>query len=365
MTAQPNRRAGGRNARQAARSAPLSKDIRPVRPGLEGGFYKPLSDTDMARIHEAALCALEEIGLADAPPSGIEIMTGAGAVLGEDGRLRFPRALVEDMLSIAAKEITLPGRDPEHDLILSGNRVHFGTAGAAVHMVDVDGRTYRDSTVQDLHDAARICDRLDNIHFVQRPMVARDILDNREMDLNTIYACCSGTRKHIGTSFTEPGFVDDALEMLHMIAGGEAQWRARPFVSNSNCFVVPPMKFATEACQVMEKVIAGGMPVLLLSAGMAGATAPSTIAGAIVQAVAECLAGIVYVNAIQPGHPAIFGTWPFGLDLRRRGGHRRQQAARHAGRVGADVFQRDGGPVGAQHGLRGGGDACLAAGLLP
>jgi trimethylamine--corrinoid protein Co-methyltransferase len=56
--------------------------------------------------------------------------------------------------------------------------------------------------------------------------------------------------------------------------------------------------------------------VLLLSAGMAGATAPATLAGAIVQAVAECLAGIVYVNAIQPGHPAIFGTWPFVVDLR-------------------------------------------------
>ena len=76
------------------------------------------------------------------------------------------------------------------------------------------------------------------------------------------------------------------------------------------------MKFATEACEVMEACIRGGMPVLLLSAGMAGATAPSTVAGAIVQAVAECLAGIVYVNAMSPGHPAIFGTWPFGLDLR-------------------------------------------------
>lgn len=58
------------------------------------------------------------------------------------------------------------------------------------------------------------------------------------------------------------------------------------------------------------------MPVLLLSAGMAGATAPGTIAGAITQAVAECLAGIVYVNAVKPGHPAVLGTWPFGLDLR-------------------------------------------------
>jgi trimethylamine--corrinoid protein Co-methyltransferase len=76
------------------------------------------------------------------------------------------------------------------------------------------------------------------------------------------------------------------------------------------------MKFATESCQVMEACIRGGMPILLLSAGMAGATAPSTVAGAITQATAECLAGLVYVNAIAPGHPAVFGTWPFGLDLR-------------------------------------------------
>jgi trimethylamine--corrinoid protein Co-methyltransferase len=147
-------------------------------------------------------------------------------------------------------------------------------------------------------------------------MVCRDITDNMEMDLNTVYAACAGTTKHIGTSFTDPAHVGPALEMLHLIAGGEDKWRERPFVSNSNCFVVPPMKFATESCQVMEACIRGGMPVLLLSAGMAGATAPSTVAGAIVQAVAECLAGLVYVNAISPGHPAIFGTWPFGLDLR-------------------------------------------------
>jgi trimethylamine--corrinoid protein Co-methyltransferase len=76
------------------------------------------------------------------------------------------------------------------------------------------------------------------------------------------------------------------------------------------------MKFSTEACEVMEACIKGGMPVLLLSAGQAGATAPASIAGAIVQAVAECLAGLVYINAISPGHPAIFGTWPFVSDLR-------------------------------------------------
>ncbi len=309
-------RSGGRAARTAARAAPLAEALRPIRAGLTGGRFNPLSQADVAAIHEAALTALEEIGLIDAPQSGIDYMTAAGAVLGDDGRLRFPRALVEDMLAVACTDLTLHGRDPRHDLNLSGTRVHYGTAGAAVHMVDVEGRNYRESTVQDLHDAARIVDQLDNIHFLQRPMVARDIVDNKEMDLNTIYATTAGTTKHIGTSFTEPGFVPDALEMLHLIAGDEATWRARPFVSNSNCFVVPPMKFATESCQVMEACIAGGMPVLLLSAGQAGATAPAPIAGAIVQAVAECLAGVVYVNSIAPGHPAIFGTWPFVSDLR-------------------------------------------------
>ncbi|QYX57407.1 trimethylamine methyltransferase family protein [Roseovarius sp. SCSIO 43702] len=316
MNALTSRRTGGRAARRASRSAPLTDNLRAIRPGMEGGRLNVLTDEQIARIHEAALEALETIGLADAPESGVAYLVSAGAERGEDGRIRFPRAVVEDALGKACKDLTLHGRDPRHDLNLSGTRVHYGTAGAAVSMVDIEGREYRDSTVQDLHDAARICDVLDNIHFVQRPMVCRDIADNREMDLNTLYACCSGTTKHVGTSFTDPAYVEDALSMLHMIAGGEDAWRARPFVSNSNCFVVPPMKFATEACQVMENCIRGGMPVLLLSAGMAGATTPSTIAGAIVQATAECLAGLVYVNAVSPGHPAIFGTWPFGLDLR-------------------------------------------------
>ncbi|WP_375227990.1 trimethylamine methyltransferase family protein [Roseobacter sp. S98] len=316
MTQSVKTRSGGRSARRAARARALPDHMRPIRPGMDGGQYKPLTPADMDRIHAAALEALEDIGLVDAPQSGIDYMTAAGAVLGDDGRLRFPRALVEDAISSANRTITLFGRDPAQDLELSGNRVHYGTAGAAVHLVEADGRNYRECGVQDLHDAARITDVLDNIHFLQRPMVCRDIADNLEMDLNTIYATCAGTTKHIGTSFSDPSNVGPCVEMLHMIAGGEDKWRERPFVLNSNCFVVPPMKFATESCETMEACIHAGMPVLLLSAGMAGATAPSTVAGAIVQAVAECLAGLVYVQAVKPGHPAVFGTWPFGLDLR-------------------------------------------------
>lgn len=310
------RRAGGRAARVAERSAPLAENLRPVRAGMPGGQYKPLTEAGIAKIHAAALEALEVIGLAQAPASGVEILTGAGAVLGDDGRIRFPRALVEDMVNIAARDITLFARDEKYDLHLTGSNVHFGTAGAAVHIVDPVTNEYRDSTAQDLYDAARITHNLDNVHFFQRAMVCRDVPDNYDMDINTLYACLSGTTKHVGTSFSDPSHVKGCFDLLHIVAGGEDRWRARPFVSNSNCFVVPPMKFAEESCITMEACIRAGMPMLLLSAGQAGATAPAPIALAIVQAMAECLAGVVYANAIRPGAPAIFGTWPFVSDLR-------------------------------------------------
>ena len=195
------RRSGGRAARRARRAAPTPEALRSIRPGMESASLNILSADDVQLIHRTALELLEDVGLADAPPSGVDYLVGAGAILGEDGRIRIPREVGEAALKKANRNVMLPSRDGKTDLDLSGNRVHYGTAGAAVNMVDVDGRNYRDSTLQDLHDAARICDVLDNIHFCQRPMVARDILDNKEMDLNTIYACTAGTTKHIGVSF--------------------------------------------------------------------------------------------------------------------------------------------------------------------
>jgi trimethylamine--corrinoid protein Co-methyltransferase len=138
----------------------------------------------------------------------------------------------------------------------------------------------------------------------------------RALDINTLYACISGTTKHVGTSFVSPMNVEEGLRLLHIVCGGEAAWRARPFVSMSNCFIVPPLRFAEDACATLEAGVRGGMPVLLLSAGQAGATSPAALAGAVVQQMAEVLAGIVYVNAIIPGHPTIIGPWPFVSDLR-------------------------------------------------
>jgi trimethylamine--corrinoid protein Co-methyltransferase len=311
-----SRRAGGRTARKALRATVPDAANRPVRPGMSSGRYAPLTNHDVERVHEAVLTLLEEVGLAQALPSCIDMVTHAGGRLDENGRLLFPRQLVEDTLAIAARDVTLRGRMPDFDLDLSGSRLHFGTAGAAVHVADVANREYRESTLADLYDAARLVDSLEHIHFFQRPLVARDMTSDLELDANTLYACVSGTRKHVGTSFVNAQTLAACTPMLHDIAGGEAQWRERPFVSISCCFVVPPLRFAEDACAVLEDGVRAGYPILLLAAGQAGATSPAALAGAVVQEVAEVLAGLVYVNLIAPGHPAIFGTWPFVSDLR-------------------------------------------------
>lgn len=297
------------------KTSPADSDS-PARPAVPGGGYLPLGPNDIERIHEAVLTVLETVGFADAIPSCIAALTGIGAELGTDGRIRFPRNLVLDTIGRAARHITLHGQHPRHDMRLDGRRVYYGTAGVAVNLVDAGERTYRESRLRDIYDAARLAEGLDNIHFFQRPMVARDIADPLELDFNTLYACVSGTSKHVGTSFTVRGNVKPALEMLYMIAGGEEKFRARPFVSNSNAFVVSPMKFAEDACGVLEECVKGGLPVLLLSVGQVGSTAPAALAGAVVQTVAEVLAALVYVNALRPGHPAIFGAWPFASDRR-------------------------------------------------
>ncbi len=311
-----SRRRGGRKAKVAIRSAPLSDKSKPVHPGESGGQYKPLNDEGVADIVENSFRILEDVGFNQATSHCIETCTALGAVMSDDGRLRFPRKVVKKAIDMSNKNLILYAQNPANDLHVSGSRVYFATAGAAVMIADAETKTYRDSMAQDLYDMARIADTCEHIHMFQRTCVLNDIKDNYAMDLNTAYNCVMGTTKHVGSSWTEAHHLEKTLKLLHLMAGGEEAWRMRPFVSQSNCFVVPPMKFAEESLECLRIAVEGGMPVLLLSAGQAGATAPPCLAGTVSQAWAECLGGLVYVNAIKPGAPAILGAWPFVSDLR-------------------------------------------------
>lgn len=288
----------------------------PVRLGLLGGRYQPLTRPEMERIHATILDVMEHIGFADPIPSMVDLVTAAGGWLDEDGRLHYPRSLVEDVIARAPRSFVLPGQDPRHDLEVGGGQVHTGTAGAAPLIVDFETGLHRPTTTVDLYDIARLVDTLDHIHFYWRSIVARDMPTAAAVDLNTVYASMQGTTKHITSSFEDGDSVRTAVAMLDMRLGAEGEFRKRPFCSIACTHVVPPMRFARDSCEAMEAAVRAGMAVGLVSSPLVGATSPVTLAGTIVQTMAECLGGLVFCNLIDPGCRAHLGTWPFLSDLR-------------------------------------------------
>ena len=314
--ARRGRRAGGRAARIAARAAGPKEIDRPVRPGQKGGTFRPLSESDMESVFEAALELLEEVGMGDPIPEFIEAVVNAGGWVDEAERLCFPKSLVRQAVDLAAKSWVWHGIDESRSIELSGQKVHFGTAGAAVLIFDHLTQSYRPSTTGDLYDLARLADTLEHIHFFVRPVVTREVDGAREVDINTAYAIIKGTTKPIGTSFFQAPHVYEVVEMCDMVLGGPGEFRKRPFIAANATFVVPPLRFAKETAEGMVAMVRTGMPINLLSAGQAGATSPATLAGSLVQAVAECLAALTCVNMLSPGHPCIMGLWPFVSDLR-------------------------------------------------
>ncbi len=302
-----------RRSRGGPDIAPIA---RPIGPGMLGGRYQPLSRPEMERIHALVLRLLEDLGLSQITPSLEGRAVEAGCWVDDGGRLRFPRALVEDVIARTRRKFTLHGIDPAHDIEIGGRRVHAGTGGAAPTVMDFETGRYRESTVADLYDIARLVDRLDNIHWYHRSVVARDTTTILDLDINTTYACLSGTAKSIAVSYTDSASVRAVIPMLDAVAGGEGRFRERPFCTAVCCHVVPPMRFASESCDALEAAVEAGMPILLVAAGQAGATAPAALAGAVAQACAEVLAGLVLCNIIDPNCRGIFATWPFVSDLR-------------------------------------------------
>ncbi|MEM7208920.1 MAG: trimethylamine methyltransferase family protein [Pseudomonadota bacterium] len=325
MTSDPQAETGSgdqpRKRRGSARKARHEKhrDTSPpaaIEPGMSGGVLKPLTQRDLERIHETTLDVLANIGMGECVPEMIELAEARGCRLNASGRLCFPRGFVEEIIDGAAQEMTLHARGDADDLVLAGNRVHYGTGGAAVKVLDLDADEYRPATLPDLYNFARIADACDNVHWFTRCVIATEYEDMRALDLNTAYAIAAGTNKHIATAISLAENVAAVVELFDMIAGGEGKFRERPFCKVHTSPVVSPLRFGADGAEVCIAATRAGFPINGITAPQAGATAPAAMAGTLVQANAESLATLILVNLVSPGHPMIFGTWPFVSDLR-------------------------------------------------
>lgn len=300
-----------RRRHQRERSQPSA-----LPPGLEGGQYKPLKDEEVQRIHEAALSVLERTGVQVVESECRDILAGAGARVDKArDRVYIPRGMVEAALKTANRDVVLYSRDGRFDLHLRGKRVHLGTGGAAISILDLESGLPRHTQLRDLFDIGRLVETLDNIHFYLRPVVARDVGAD-DIDINTFYACLSATHKHVMGGCYFAAKVAEIKQMAVIVAGGEEAFLARPFLSLNLGWMVSPLRFAPETTETLTTAIRAGIPVSLVSAPQSGATSPAALVGTLVQTTAEELAGLTYVQLLRPGHPTLLGGMPLVSDLR-------------------------------------------------
>jgi trimethylamine--corrinoid protein Co-methyltransferase len=307
------RRVGAREARRAQRNKRATGF---VDTSLRGGTYKPLSDRDIERVHHTALDVLEQVGMGNPLPVLREHALARGCWIDDHGRLCFPRALVEDVIAAMPREFVVHGFSPDNDLESAAGRILFSPGGDAVTTLDVDGRSYRSSTLVDVYDFARLIDWLEHVHEFSEVVVATDIANLRAADLNTAYAAVSGTSKHVCLSLNNAAHVDDIIELMDLIVGGEKKRRERPFCSAGGCCVVSPLTYGDDNSEVCLAATRIGGPVWAVMSPQAGATAPAALAGTLVQVTAESLAAILLVQLVVPGQPMAFSPWPFVSDLR-------------------------------------------------
>ncbi|MCB1450181.1 MAG: trimethylamine methyltransferase family protein [Nitratireductor sp.] len=311
-----SRISGGRAGRIAQRSQPPAEN--PCPPGQSGGQYRPLDEAGIIAIYQTSLRLLAELGMGEVPPVLEAQLLKCGARKAGE-RILFPREMVERIITVAAKEFVFHGRDASRSIHVGGNRVYFGTGGAAVQTLDIDTGGYRSSTLRDLYDFTRLQDTLTNVSWFTRCCVATDLPDIMDLDVNTVFALLKGTTKPVATSFTIAEHVAPIMRMVDIALGGDGAsglFHQTPFLKAHISPVISPMRYGEDAVAVTLACMEHGLPISCITAAQSGATAPATLAGFLAQSLAETLASLVMVNVFQPGYPMIFSNWPLVIDLR-------------------------------------------------
>ncbi|MFW6169711.1 MAG: trimethylamine methyltransferase family protein [Planctomycetota bacterium] len=279
-----------------------------LEPGLQSSLYQPLSKGDVERIAAAAFEVLEKSGMAVYSKSAREAFRNAQAEVDEESKVvRLPRGLVEDAIASNPSSITLYGRDKACDCVLEKNRVHYGTGGTAIYVLDPETGEHRQSTLQDVILNARMVEQLDNIHLFTINVFPNDIKENDEIDVNRFFHALDNTSKHIMGGVYSMAGCRQVVEMAEMLAGGEEALRKRPFISFITLIISPfkiDDRYGEMTCYLADK----GLPVVVPTEPICGTTSPITLAGNVLTHIAETLAGIALVQAVQKGAPGICGS---------------------------------------------------------
>ena len=273
-----------------------------------------LTEEETPQIHKAALRTLHEIGMDVHDDETQERLKDKGCRVGENGYLIFPDDVVERAIVTVPSKIVLYDRNGNVAIDTEDTTPRFSPGSGCVDVLDCETDRHRPCVLQDIIKTARLCDKLPNIDLVASLGSPSDVPPHEEA-IQTVRAIVEHTTKpldFLGHNETETARV---WQYLADVAGGWESLSRKPFAIDLTG-ATSPLKLGEEACRRLRFAASRCLPVVCFPAVMPGATAPVTLSGALVQAAAEILGGVVVHQMEHPGAPVISGAAIIPLDMR-------------------------------------------------
>lgn len=286
-----------------------------VKRGIKGGKLNFLSKDQIIDIHTATLEVLENVGMHSQSDKILKIFDDAGAEVDFNKKMiKIPQHLILEAVKKAPRQFILCGRNPEYDILLEGSRVYFGLGGTPTPFIlDINTGEFRRPTKNDVAEASRLGDALENLSFLMTIAGAFDVRWEVEYE-HEFEAIFNNTVKPIVYAAPSETCAKRVLQMASAIAGDPDRLRKRPNL----CLyseTASPLSF-TEANDNMIVFSKAGIPITLGPMPLAGATSPITLSGTAVVSNAENLASITLIQLVNPGSPILYAAWGGLMDPR-------------------------------------------------
>ncbi len=279
--------------------------------------YQPVeqfSPDQIEAIHDASMRVLSDIGIKVLSDEARQLYLEAGMMDGGDEVTRFdPDALME-LIGKAPSEVTLKGRGEGREVTVGGRNVGICTTGGTPNFSDLQhGR--RPGTLAALDDFCRVAQSFDVIHMIGSFVEAQDVPPNLRHYAMT-KSVLTLTEKVPFVFFRGTEAVADAYEMLRIVHGLSHEEFANTPVSYSVANSNSPLMLDNLMCRGIIDAAKAGQMMVLTPFTLAGAMAPVTVPGALVQQNAEALAGIALSQIVRPGAPVCYGSFTSNVDMK-------------------------------------------------
>ena len=269
------------------------------------------------RILEEAFDLLERPGVRVQAPAAMELLASAGArveTTTEGGMAHIPEALARLALQSVPHEFFLYDRADEPAVHYGGEHVHFDPGSSCVYLLDPETLEHRPAQAADLARLVQVAEMLPQYAAQSTALVCADVAAEIG-DLYRLFLVLWYSSKPIVTGGFSAAGGRRMLELLALEAGSHEQLRRKPRAVFDVC-PSPPLTWTEFAAQSLIDLARAGVPAEIISMPLAGAAAPVTLAGAVVQHAAECLSGITIHQLAAPGAPVVWGGAPAIFDMR-------------------------------------------------